>query len=184
VWKLEEHGSGVDYDSIWVTLNNKREMVAVDAKADAAWFVPAEDLPGGEYDLVFRVADMAGNEKISDSIRFQVVPPLRIHEVVQFPNPARTRASMRVSTNRNDLSWDHIDVKIYDAAGHKVADNNNLVIRFGTSNARQNHDVLWDLRASGGRPVANGVYFARITVRDPDDWNKTARYTHKIAVLR
>lgn len=184
VWKLEEYGSGVDYESVRVMLNNKAELVAVDAKADAAWFVPTEDLPGGEYELVFSVADMAGNKRVAEAIRFQVIPPLKIHEVVQFPNPARNRANIRVSTNRNDLSWDHIDVKIYDTAGHRVADNNNLVIRFGTSKSRQNHDVIWDLRASGGKPVANGVYFARITVRDPDDWNKTARYTHKIAVLR
>jgi hypothetical protein len=43
---------------------------------------------------------------------------------------------------------------------------------------------LWDLRATGGKAVANGVYFARITVRDPDDWGKKTKYTHKIAVLR
>jgi len=45
-------------------------------------------------------------------------------------------------------------------------------------------DVIWDLRAAGGRAVANGVYIARITLRDPDNWNKKTKYTHKIAVLR
>lgn len=134
--------------------------------------------------MSLRLADKAGNQLVTPALRFQVLPPLVIYEVNQYPNPARTRVNLRISTNRPDVDWGEIEVKIYDVAGHKVADSNNLSIRTGTNGLLQVQDVLWDLRSTGGKQVANGVYFARITVRDPDNWSKKAKYTHKIAVLR
>jgi hypothetical protein len=91
---------------------------------------------------------------------------------------------LRISTNRPDVDAGEIEVKIYDVSGHKVADMNQLTLRSSTNGTLPVQDVIWDLRAAGGRSVANGVYFARITLRDPDNWNKKTKYTHKIAVLR
>lgn len=184
VWKVEDYGSGVDYRTAWVTLDDRRKTIVVDNETGAAWFVPEEDLPNGEYELVFGISDKAGNARVSDPVRFQLIPDLVIYEVTQYPNPASRQVNIRIGTNRSDLDWDHIDVKIYDTAGHLVVDSNHLTIRPQASGNRRVHDVVWNLRASGGRMVANGVYFARITVRDPDDFNKRSRYTHKIAVLR
>lgn len=183
-WKLEEYASGIDFDSAAVLLNGKIQPVMLDKDGNIARFTPVEDLVGGQYEMSLRISDKAGNQTITESIRFVAAPPLKIQEVVQFPNPARNRVNLRISTNRTEIDWGEVEVNIYDVAGHKVADNSNLVMRASTNGIYSVQDVTWDLRATGGKSVANGVYIARIVVRDPDDWNRKTRYNHKIAVLR
>jgi hypothetical protein len=158
--------------------------VMFDQSGKLVRFVPGENLDGGEYELSLKAADKAGNKATTAAIRFQLLPPIQIYEVVQYPNPARNRVNLRISTNRPDVDWGEIEVKIYDVAGHKVADSDNLGMRTGTNGTRRVQDITWDLRATGGKQVANGVYFAKITVRDPDNWNQKTKYVHKIAVLR
>jgi hypothetical protein len=161
------------------------QPLMIDKSGITANFVPVEDLIGGEHEISLRIADKAGNMTVTPALRFVAQPPLNIYDVVQYPNPARNRANMRISTNRNDIDWNEVEVNIYDVAGHKVADQRNLSLRGSTKQGNTHVQVvLWDLRATGGKAVANGVYFARITVRDPDNWNKKTKYTHKIAVLR
>jgi hypothetical protein len=184
VWSVEDLGSGVDTNSCYAIMNGKTYPLIFDPTHKAARMVPDADLTGGDYELVLRVSDKAGNQRATPVIRFQVLPPIVIHEVTQYPNPARSRVNLRISTNRPDVGWNQIEVKIYDVAGHKVADAGNLTMRPGTNGALSVQDVVWDLRATGGHKVANGVYFAKITLRDPDNWSKKAKYTHKIAVLR
>ncbi|GAB4269130.1 MAG: hypothetical protein Kow0029_04980 [Candidatus Rifleibacteriota bacterium] len=183
-WNIEEFGSGVNLDSAQAFLNGRPYSVILDNEGKMARLVPTEDLIGGEYEMTLRISDKAGNQTITPAVRFLVLPPVVIYEVNQYPNPARTRVNLRISTNRPDVDWGEIDVKIYDAAGHKVADSNNLTMRSSTNGLLRVQDVVWDLRATGGKKVANGVYFAKITVRDPDNWSKKAKYVHKIAVLR
>lgn len=184
IWNIEELGSGLNVNQGSVVMNNRSYPVMFDASGKVVRFVPTEDLVGGEYEMTLRLSDNAGNQLQTAALRFQVLPPLVIYEVNQYPNPARNRVNLRISTNRPDVDWGEIEVKIYDVAGHKVADSSSLSIRTGTNGLLQIQDVMWDLRAKGGKQVANGVYFAKITVRDPDNWNKKAKYTHKIAVLR
>lgn len=184
-WQLEELASGLDRDSAWAVLDGKMQPLMIDKSGITANFVPVEDLIGGEHEISLRIADKAGNMTVTPALRFVAQPPLNIYDVVQYPNPARNRANMRISTNRNDIDWNEVEVNIYDVAGHKVADQRNLSLRGSTKQGNTHvQEVLWDLRATGGKAVANGVYFARITVRDPDNWNKKTKYTHKIAVLR
>ncbi len=183
-WKLEEYASGINADSAWAVLNGRLEPLMIDADGSTARFVPTEDLVGGEYELSLKIADKAGNQTVSAALRFVAAPPLRIQEIVQFPNPARNRVNLRISTNRPEVDWGEIEVKIYDIAGHKVADNSSLIMRTGTNGAFRVQDIVWDLRTSSGKAVANGVYIAKIVVRDPDNWNQKTRYNHKIAVLR
>ncbi|EKD81922.1 MAG: hypothetical protein ACD_39C01567G0002, partial [uncultured bacterium] len=184
-WSLEEFASGLDRDSAWVMLDGKLQPLMIDSNGLTANFVPTEDLLGGEHEMSLRVADRAGNMTVTPAVRFVAQPPLNIYEVVQYPNPARNRANMRISTNRNDIDWNEVEINIYDVAGHKVADVNNLSMRAAAvEGTRIVQNVVWDLSSTGGKAVANGVYFARIVVRDPDDWNKKTKYTHKIAVLR
>jgi len=183
-WKLEEYASGIDFDSAAVMLNGKIQPVMLDNNGSIARFTPIEDLVGGQYEMSLRISDKAGNQTITESIRFVAAPPLKIQEVVQFPNPARNRVNLRISTNRILADWSEVEVNIYDVAGHKVADSSNLVMRASMNGIYSVQDVTWDLRATGGKNVANGVYIARIVVRDPDDWNRKTRYNHKIAVLR
>jgi hypothetical protein len=157
----------------------------IDKDGITANFVPVEDMLGGEHEISLRLADKAGNMTVTPALRFKLQPPLDIYEVMQYPNPARTRANMRISTNRDDIDWNEVEINIYDVAGHKVADSRNLSMRAPTTAGKRIvQNVVWDLRSTGGKAVANGVYFARIVVRDPDNWGKKTKYTHKIAVLR
>ncbi|MBU1108924.1 MAG: Ig-like domain repeat protein [Candidatus Riflebacteria bacterium] len=184
-WTLEELASGLDRDSAWVMLDGRLQPLMIDTDGVTARFIPTEDLLGGEHEMSLRIADKAGNLTVTPALRFVAQPPLVIHEVVQFPNPARSRVSLRISTTRDDIDWGEIEVNIYDVSGHKVADNNNLSLRGNSAQGARNvQEVIWDLRTTGGKAVANGVYFARIVIRDPDDWGKKTKYIHKIAVLR
>jgi hypothetical protein len=184
VFGVAEFGSGIDINNSYGVLNGNPQPLMFDTTGKVAKFVPAEDLISGDYELSLKLSDLAGNNVVTEAIRFKALLPLEIYEVTQYPNPARTRAHIRVSTNRPDVDWNEIEVKIYDSAGHRVADSGNLSMRPGTSGKYSVADIIWDLRATGGRQVANGVYFAKITVRDPDNWSKKAKFTHKIAVLR
>lgn len=184
-WSIEEFASGINAESVVAVLDGRQHQIMLDSEGTAARFVPAEDLLGGNHEISLKVADKAGNMTVTPAIRFAVQPPLKIHEVVQFPNPARNRVNLRISTNRPDLNAEEIRVKIYDVAGDLVASTNDLIMRASNNGAgKVVQDVTWDLRNKDGRTVANGVYFARIEVRDPDNWEKKTKYSHKIAVLR
>ena len=185
MWKLEEYASGIDAESAFVVLNGRKQSIMIDSDGTTARFIPDENLPGGNYEISMNISDNAGNQTLTQAIRFALQPPLTIHEVIQFPNPARNRVNLRISTNRPDLDASEIRVRIYDVAGHLVAGTNEMIIRAGTNGAtKMVQDITWDLRNNAGKAIANGVYFARIELRDPDNWEKKTKYTHKIAVLR
>jgi len=184
-WAIEEFASGIAPETAMAVLDGRKYPVMLDETATVARFAMIDDLVSGEHSISLQIADKAGNLNVLPALRFVAQPPLKIHEVVQFPNPARNRVSLRISTNRNEVDAEEIRVKIYDTAGHLVAATNDLVMRQSNNGAgKVVQDVLWDLRNKDGKAVANGVYFARIEVRDPDNYEKKTRYTHKIAVLR
>ena len=183
-WSIEELGSGLEPEKVSVFLNGEEYPAMVDETGKVARFKPIKPLLGGEYDLSIKASDKAGNTRITPAIRFQAIPPVQIYEVTQYPNPAHRRVAIRISSNRNDIDWNEIEVKIYDVAGHKVADTSNLNLRNRADGTRLFTDVMWDLRNKSGKNVANGVYFAKITLRDPDNWNIKTKYVHKLAVLR
>jgi hypothetical protein len=184
-WNIEEYASGIEIESAVAILNGRHYPVMLDVNGSLARFVPVDDLISGNHTIGLSISDRAGNRNVLPALRFVAQPPLKIHEVVQFPNPARNRVSMRISTNRTDVDTDEIRVKIYDTAGHMVAATNDLVMRQSNNGAgKVVQDVIWDLRNKDGKGVANGVYFARIELKDPDNHAKKTRYTHKIAVLR
>ena len=184
VWNLKEFGSGINKNTAKVILNNESYNLMIDNAGKIAKFQPRHPLSGGKYDMSLQISDMAGNTTITPSVRFQLLPPVKIYQVIQYPNPARRRVALRITSNRPDIDWGELEVKIYDISGDKVADSSNLTLRPGTTGTKDTQDIIWNLRALGGRSVANGVYIAKITLRDPDNWNKKSKYIQKIAVLR
>jgi hypothetical protein len=186
VWKVEELGSGIDARSAEVVLDGKRYTAMVDTSASTVSFLPDKPMVNGNHDIALRVSDRAGNEHLGESVRFTVLGSLTIHQVIQYPNPARNRVNIRFTTNDGTLSDDTVRIRIYDTAGHLVADHANINMA-GASKPRAgmfDYDCRWDLTNRRGKTVANGVYFAKIEVRDPSDPSKKAKYTQKIAVLR
>ncbi len=182
-WQVTELGSGLAADGVKVVLDNAEETGVLSADGSTLTFVPAAPLVGGDHVIALKARDNAGNETVTAAVRFQVLPPLAIHEIVQFPNPATSRVTLRVSTNRA-LDPDAFEVTIYDTAGQRVANTGDLNISSRLVGGRLVQDLAWDLRNRSGKAVANGVYFAKIAVRDPDNWEKKTKITHKLAVLR
>lgn len=184
--QIVETGSGLDMTTISAHIDNgPAQAISVDANGNFT-FRPQADLTGGRHDLLIKASDKTGNAAALVPLRFEVVVPLQITQIAQYPNPARVRTFIRISANRGDINEDLVRVRIYDVSGHKVAtlDGIRPVNEKWGINARFVYDIPWDLRNSGGKNVANGVYFARIEVRDPDDPSKKVKETFKIAILR
>jgi hypothetical protein len=182
-WKLVELGSGLAPESLKAVLDEVEQDGTLSADGTRFSFVPLVPLVGGDHTIRLKASDRAGNVTVTPALRFQVLPPLAIHEIVQFPNPAVQRTTLRVSTNRR-LDPEAFEVGIYDVAGHRVAGTEQLAISSRLIGGRLVQDLVWDLRNKDGKTVANGLYLARITVRDPDNGERKVKVTHKLAVLR
>lgn len=183
---VRDYGSGIDRENVVAHVNRgPAQPVIVDRRGNFV-FVPQADLTGGNHEMVIRASDRAGNITETESIRFSVSVPLEIHQIMQYPNPARNRAFIRISANRADLDDSLVRIRIFDSSGHRVTELEGVRPSRETwgVNARYLYDIPWDLRNSRGRPVANGVYFARLELTDPDDPGRKIRQNFKLAVLR
>jgi len=79
------------------------------------------------------------------------------------PNPFNPSTSIRYSVARNGA---RVDMRIYDVAGRLIA-----TVLDGTSETGD-HVARWDGRNDGGKPVASGIYFCRLSV---DAWSATRK---------
>lgn len=79
--------------------------------------------------------------------------PLVFRLMQNYPNPFNPVTTIRYSTAATGL----VDLKIYDVTGRRVR---SLVREQQPAGA---HSVVWDGRNDGGRQVAAGVYFYRLT---------------------
>ncbi len=184
--RIDDFGAGVDSGSVVAQINGGPAQAVQFDSSGSFKFVSSAELVGGNHDLMIKASDRTGNSTRMSPLRFQVVVPLSIGQIMQYPNPANRRAFIRISANRGDLNDDLVKVKVYDTAGHKVCtlDGVRAVRENWGINSRYLYDIPWDLRNENGRNVANGVYFARIEVRDPDNPSAKIRKNFKLAVLR
>jgi hypothetical protein len=184
---IEEAGSGLDVSTLVANIDGGMpQPLSVDSSGRFS-FKPLAELTSGNHELVIRAADMTGNLAQTAAMRFQVITPLQIDQIMQYPNPASRRGYIRISANSAGLNDDLVKIRIYDTAGHKVTTLSNIKAvkeNFGAASERYLYDVLWDLRNDAGKQVANGVYLARIEVRDPINPAVKVKKTCKLAVLR
>ncbi len=188
-WNIEEHASGVNSESIVTVIDGKKYTNAMlDNSSSVVKFMPENGLDNGEHEISLRITDKAGNERITPSVRFDILAPLEIYQVIQYPNPAKNRMNIRFTTNINTLTSDNVKIKIYDVSGHLVADRRNIDMSGngsrGNVSGKYYYDCRWDLVNLKGKKVANGVYFAKIEVTDPSGLTKKAKFTQKLAVLK
>lgn len=185
--RIAEAGSGLAADKVSASIDGGlAQPVIVDSQGRFV-FKPLAELTSGNHDLIIRASDRTGNNAQSAAIRFQIKLPLQITQIMQYPNPASRRGYIRISANSGDLNDDLVTIRIYDTAGHKVASLGNVRAvkeNYGTGSSRYLYDVLWDLRNEDGKQVANGVYLAKVEVRDPLNPAVKVKKTCKLAVLR
>ncbi len=185
--QIKEYGAGLDPENIFATIDGgTAQPVSVDSAGNFI-FKPLSPLTNGDHELVINAADRTGNHSRTSAIRFQVALPLQVGQIMQYPNPARNRGFIRISANSKDLTDDLVTIKIYDTAGHKVTSLGGVRAvqeNFAAGGSRYLYDIAWDLRNEAGKAVANGVYIARIEVRDPLNPTQKVKKTCKLAVLR
>lgn len=165
-----DRGAGVSAAASRVRVAGREWSLAYDAASGRLYTeVPAASLRSG--DVVDVVAgDQLGNLAVS----VQAAVPassFEVDEVAAYPNPARTRSTLRYRLSQVAES---VTVEIFDTAGRRVRR-----LQGPTSVGRQ--AVSWDLTSRRGRRVRNGVYLARISARSG---GQISRKNTKIAVLR
>jgi hypothetical protein len=160
---LIEDSSGVDCRSGAV------EIVLDESRRDDFTWLPADsgianrsrrirfepELAAGEHTLRLSAADLHGNTSRTEAVRFVVEDRFDLAFLGNHPNPFRreTVFSYRL-TNRAD----RLVLKVYTVAGKRVR-----VFEDASMAAPDYHEIVWDGTDDWGEPVANGVYFFRIT---------------------
>jgi hypothetical protein len=147
---LVDAESGIDPDGCSVVLDGIAHPARVDAATGFLRWRPERALAPGEHTVELRVADRAGN-KTSSSIRLVAPASLAFAELVAYPNPARTRSTIRY---RLTQAAETVTVRIYDTAGRRVASLE------GPAGAGL-QQVDWQLFSDDGIPVQTGVYLVR-----------------------
>lgn len=167
---LADRGAGIDGRSLEARYGGRTLRLRYQV-ADEELLVelPGDARPGEVLDL--QVGDRVGNLRTT-RLAVSGGRGLTVLEAVAYPNPARRRSRIRY---RTDTAPSRAAVRIFDAAGRRlrVLDGQTL---------KGLNVVDWDLRDGRGRPVANGVYLAEVSLTGPD--GRPARSRLKIAVLR
>ncbi|HNX77698.1 MAG TPA: hypothetical protein PLM07_07540 [Candidatus Rifleibacterium sp.] len=168
----DDLGSGIDASSAKVVCGGRSLPLRV--TADGAILADTTSLREGACELSVEIADHAGNSAIAN-VRAEISAPNALAQVITYPNPARTSATLRASFTGPANGSAQVSVKILDVSGHKVTDL-QLQHRGGGI-----YEARWDLANSRGKQVANGVYYAEFNAGLA---GQTAKERRKIAVLR
>jgi hypothetical protein len=108
-----------------------------------------------------RMSNLAAAEvnDLSDA----ATPPLSSGLEQNYPNPFNPMTTLRFTVGEREAPPGRtveVNLSLYDAAGHTVA-----VLRGGTL-APGRYSVVWDGRGKSAKPVASGIYFAKLRVGD------------------
>ncbi|MDD3001917.1 MAG: FlgD immunoglobulin-like domain containing protein, partial [Candidatus Riflebacteria bacterium] len=173
-------GSGVDLYALEAVIDGKLTQKFTCNDDGNFVFVPLTPLEGGAHTIEIKGGDRTGNKVASPQLRFEVVKELKVTQIVQYPNPARGNyMNIRFITNRSDITEDNVKIKIYDVAGHRVRTIDSAPRKIDTT-----YDFRWDMLNGKGKRVANGVYFAKVEIKDPNNPAIKFKKTLKLAVLR
>ena len=170
---IADGGSGLKKDSFKLFINAIEVPGAVLDENGNFSYKLKQPLPKGKHEISFEVADQAGNI-LKKSFQVEATGPFALDEFMPYPNPA-TGNAMYFNYNFGQKP-DQVRLKIYDTAGHKVAEFDT----FDFSNAAKGR-VRWDMRTDSGKSVANGVYFYRL---DISRGGQTLKKRGKFAVMR
>jgi len=171
--QLADAGSGLNKDSFKLFINEiEVPEISVDAAGNFSYKLK-RPLPKGKHEIRFEVTDLAGNT-LKKSFMVEAPAPFGLDEFMPYPNPATGRA-MYFNYNFNQNA-EVVKLKIYDTAGHRVADFDTFDFA-----SQKSGRIRWDMRNNSGKEVANGVYFYQLEV---NSGGRTLKKRGKFAVMR
>lgn len=119
----------------------------------------------GTYELRVRAKDVTGNESgaYDYHISFQVINESTITNVFNYPNPFSTSTRFVFELTGSEIP-DEIRIDILTVTGRVI--KSIYQSDLGILNIGRNiSDYAWDGRDNFGDPLANGVYFYKVSVR-------------------
>jgi hypothetical protein len=143
------------------------------------------DLPEGEHYLTVDCTDVNGN-LTSHEIQFTVNTQFDLINVANYPNPVKSQAENPINEGRTRFTYvltddaDSIELKIYTVSGRLVKTFDELSPSIGYHEYPRTL-YGWDCRDDKGYPLANGVYFYKLTAKKG---NKKITKTMKMAILK
>lgn len=169
-FSLSDGLSGVNPESLQVRIGNRQ----LGSQRGSSWEsgISLGELPAGDNSLEVEVSDYAGN--VARAQIKAVVVSSADFRVAVYPNPCHKNVHLQL-TFAVMPDYSHAEVKIYDVAGDLV-DSLELLPVGAVALA-----AVWDLTGRNGKPVSNGTYFYRVSLRGSITKVKASG---KIAVLR
>jgi hypothetical protein len=134
------------------------------------------DLAEGKYTLLVKAWDIRNNSsQAQTSFVVSSSNDLEMVNLVNYPNPFSHSTTFTFQRNSEDPI--DVEVKIYTIAGRLIQhlDSYAVTDRFV--------QVPWDGRDRDGDPLANGVYFYKVTART-EDRRMTKEQIGKLAIMR
>lgn len=154
--RLEDAGSGLKRDTFRLYIDGL-QVPSVQLGSDGGFsYRVKRALTKGKHEISMEVNDNANNS-LRQSFWVTAPGPFALDEFMPYPNPA-TGNVLYFNYNFNQTA-DTVRLRIYDTAGHKVADFETYDFVSLTSGR-----IRWDLRNDSGKTVANGVYFYKLTI--------------------
>ena len=117
-------------------------------------------LSKGPHTLSLQVLDASGNpaDTMNYELRFNVETATRLLNVFNFPNPFSTETAFTFHLT-GATQPDEVSIRVYTVAGRLIYERKLVP---GEMNIGFNR-IVWDGRDQNGDPVANGVYFYKVT---------------------
>ena len=143
------------------------------------------NLEPGEHFLTIDCSDVNGN-LTSHEIKFSVNNEFALINVANYPNPVKSQTVNPVNEGRTRFTYvltddaDEINIKIYTVSGRLVKTFKDVSPNIGYHEYPRTL-YGWDCRDDLGYPLANGVYFYKITAKKG---RKTTSKTMKMAILK
>ncbi|HDS08719.1 MAG TPA: hypothetical protein ENN73_00700 [Firmicutes bacterium] len=178
---ITDEGSGVNQDSISLTVNGKKiskaflsfnpETGALNYKPDKTWKV-------GEQKFTVFSGDMLGNStEVSETFYFSEHRML-IGDVKVIPNPVKSGNDSVKICFPFSRSGTSVKVRIFNNAGELVWERQGL-----TGNNYEDDYIVWPLVNKAGARAASGIYIAHIEIT-PAPETEPSVIIRKIAVIK
>jgi|GEM_PF-571331 len=162
----DENGVDINTTAVEVTLNgdpvaeSEYSLDYSPQTSNLSLLTFAPTLSAGTYTFTVKAQDCLGNVA-ADSIQFGVYAGFEIPFVANHPNPFETETVFAFVV-ASDAPAEQVLLKIYTVRGRLIREFRHRGVGPGYV------EIVWDGRDSEGEPVANGVYYYKMSVTAGD----------------